>query len=578
MRFSIVAAPLALLLFASSASAAPFGPAAPIAGFGTSPILAGLSSAAVGADGSSLIAGTRDVDDRRQAIVAEGRVGQLPVRTELLGPAGDITSQPRAAVDDEGHGAVVFARGSTAYLSVCEDGSCAMPIKVGTSALKPEPDVAVQPGNGRITVLWRGRSKSGANRLQWRITTGGKLGAVHTLGEFGDTPRLGTDASGKTVAVWTQHVTHASDPRGLRTAARRVGEFTQPTTLQSNGVFCRSSSRAPDGETIVAWLSSPAFDVQSPRAQVRVATRTAEHRVSRRRRTSAAPTAARWRWTARPTATPCSPSTARSTTPPRSCRPPSARPAEPSAPRRRSPRRSSSRRRSARPPRSTSRRRDRRLVLRALTAGAPAGFFAARSDAAGIVRRAAAALRRRDGRVAAASRARRRWRAHRRRLGHSGGSGGGAGEARPRRERPARREPAFSITLRKRWWAGSDWAPWAGRWRRSPRVPGTRSRVYDIDPDARGRSASRPPRSAADAARGADVLVVMVATPDQVEAVLFGDDGAAEALEAGAVVVIMATVGPAPIERWAGGSASATSSSSTRRSPAASPAPARAIC
>ena len=43
----------------------------------------------------------------------------------------------------------------------------------------------------------------------------------------------------------------------------------------------------------------------------------------------------------------------------------------------------------------------------------------------------------------------------------------------------------------------------------------------------------------------------MVATPEQVESVLFGDDGAAEALEAGAVVVIMATVGPAPIARWA---------------------------
>ena len=43
----------------------------------------------------------------------------------------------------------------------------------------------------------------------------------------------------------------------------------------------------------------------------------------------------------------------------------------------------------------------------------------------------------------------------------------------------------------------------------------------------------------------------MVATPQQVEAVLFGDDGAAAALEAGAIVMITATVGPAPIVRWA---------------------------
>src|SRR5437879_3160406 len=78
-------------------------------------------------------------------------------------------------------------------------------VVVGSSALSPEPDVAVQPGSGRLTVIWRGRTKGGSNRLQWRITTRGKLGAVHTLGEFGNEPRLGTDASGKTVAVWTRY-------------------------------------------------------------------------------------------------------------------------------------------------------------------------------------------------------------------------------------------------------------------------------------------------------------------------------------------------------------------------------------
>jgi hypothetical protein len=228
---SIATAGLASLAFATAAAAAPFGAPAPIAGFGASPLLAGLASAAAGADGSSLIGATRSVGDGRQALVAAGRAGQPPVQTRLLGASGDITSQPRAVVDDQGHGAVVFARGNTAYLSVCKKGSCATPVKVGSSALKPDPDVAVQPGNGRLTVIWRGRSKGGSNRLQWRITTGGKLGAVHTLGEFGNDPRLGTDASGKTVAVWTRYVIHPSDPKGLRTAARRVGEFTRPTTL-----------------------------------------------------------------------------------------------------------------------------------------------------------------------------------------------------------------------------------------------------------------------------------------------------------------------------------------------------------
>jgi 3-hydroxyisobutyrate dehydrogenase len=79
--------------------------------------------------------------------------------------------------------------------------------------------------------------------------------------------------------------------------------------------------------------------------------------------------------------------------------------------------------------------------------------------------------------------------------------------------------------------------------------------VYDIDParaqelDAHGVEAAA---SAADAARGADVLVVMVATPPQVEAALFGEQGAADALAPGAIVVVMATVGPAPVTHWAG--------------------------
>src|SRR4051812_47006103 len=43
----------------------------------------------------------------------------------------------------------------------------------------------------------------------------------------------------------------------------------------------------------------------------------------------------------------------------------------------------------------------------------------------------------------------------------------------------------------------------------------------------------------------------MVATADQVEGVLFGEDPAAAALGPGAIVVVMATVGPAAVQRWA---------------------------
>ena len=72
--------------------------------------------------------------------------------------------------------------------------------------------------------------------------------------------------------------------------------------------------------------------------------------------------------------------------------------------------------------------------------------------------------------------------------------------------------------------------------------------VFDVDerrtraaaPDLGARSAG----SAADAASGADVLVVMVADSAQAQAALLGDDGAAAALPAQAAVVLMSTVGP----------------------------------
>jgi hypothetical protein len=266
---------LAALLPAVAAAAAPFGAATSLAGFGASAASIALSSSAVGADGSVLIAASRSAGGRgRQAIVAIGRVGRA-IRTKSLAPAGAITSQPRAVLDDKGHGGVVFGSGKTVWLSVCRAGACAAAVKVGTSALSPEPDVAVQPGTGRLIVIWRGRARSGSNRLQWRIATGGTLGAVHTLGEFGNTPRIGTDAAGRSVAVWTRYAVHASDGRGLRTATRRQGEFGRPTTVQSGGVSSPQLVTGADGETIIAWLASDVFDVQSPRAQVRVAVRSA---------------------------------------------------------------------------------------------------------------------------------------------------------------------------------------------------------------------------------------------------------------------------------------------------------------
>ncbi|MDX6337856.1 MAG: 3-hydroxyisobutyrate dehydrogenase [Streptosporangiaceae bacterium] len=71
--------------------------------------------------------------------------------------------------------------------------------------------------------------------------------------------------------------------------------------------------------------------------------------------------------------------------------------------------------------------------------------------------------------------------------------------------------------------------------------------AYDIVP---GRAAAlagdgvRAADSITGAVRDAEIAAIMVATPDQVDQVLFGPAGAAGSLAAGAVVVIMATVGP----------------------------------
>jgi hypothetical protein len=143
---------------------------------------------------------------------------------------------------------------------------------VGTSALKPESAVAVQPGTGRTIVLWRGR-EHGANRLQWRITTNGKLGPVHTLGEFGDNPALATDASGKTVAVWLAD--HRAGRRGVRTAARRVGEFLAPKSITTAGAGALRVVSSDAGRTVAAWLSAPnGLDPENPAGTIQVAERT----------------------------------------------------------------------------------------------------------------------------------------------------------------------------------------------------------------------------------------------------------------------------------------------------------------
>lgn len=75
--------------------------------------------------------------------------------------------------------------------------------------------------------------------------------------------------------------------------------------------------------------------------------------------------------------------------------------------------------------------------------------------------------------------------------------------------------------------------------------------AYDLFPAAREAIAevAATTETAREAVRGADVVAVMVATPDQLDAVLFGEeDGIAGELTEGTVLLIMSTVGPAALD------------------------------
>lgn len=78
--------------------------------------------------------------------------------------------------------------------------------------------------------------------------------------------------------------------------------------------------------------------------------------------------------------------------------------------------------------------------------------------------------------------------------------------------------------------------------------------AYDLFPAAREAIAevAATTETAREAVRGADVVAVMVATPEQLDAVLFGEeDGIAGELTAGTVLLIMSTVGPAALDATA---------------------------
>lgn len=77
--------------------------------------------------------------------------------------------------------------------------------------------------------------------------------------------------------------------------------------------------------------------------------------------------------------------------------------------------------------------------------------------------------------------------------------------------------------------------------------------AFDLNPVAREAVAdvAATTESALAAVQGADTVVIMVATPAQLDSVLFGEAGIAPALTAESTLLIMSTVGPAAIEQTA---------------------------
>ena len=71
--------------------------------------------------------------------------------------------------------------------------------------------------------------------------------------------------------------------------------------------------------------------------------------------------------------------------------------------------------------------------------------------------------------------------------------------------------------------------------------------VWNRTPERAGplvERGARQARTPAEAAAGAEAVLTMVATPDALEVVVFGDAGLAQALQAGTTLVDMSTVGP----------------------------------
>src|SRR5262245_19717963 len=68
--------------------------------------------------------------------------------------------------------------------------------------------------------------------------------------------------------------------------------------------------------------------------------------------------------------------------------------------------------------------------------------------------------------------------------------------------------------------------------------------AYDLDRSSAAAASARVAASAAEAARGVDVVITSLPSPAAIEAVLFGDGGIHETIAAGATFIDMSTASP----------------------------------
>jgi 3-hydroxyisobutyrate dehydrogenase-like beta-hydroxyacid dehydrogenase len=75
--------------------------------------------------------------------------------------------------------------------------------------------------------------------------------------------------------------------------------------------------------------------------------------------------------------------------------------------------------------------------------------------------------------------------------------------------------------------------------------------VFDLDGEAVAaieRDGARAAVSAADASRDADIVITVLPAPPHVEAAVFGEDGVAETIGEGAILIQQSTVDPAAVK------------------------------